>query len=326
MARQVAAVCCALCCVALAAGIFGCGGDDSPPQGPLAPTPGTGPSPAPAPEPAPAPFPQTTHGYFDGLSARPDMIASYSLRDPGQILQYSRGVGQRTPAITYDFGGDPDPRRQDAAKVTIPADKVSIPTHFRVPIPPVGDASLLVTWDAWWGKEFAHANTDIGNYKAFQFASPTDRIWTEIKSDFDEAVRFPPAVAMVTARTYGSPGETLGPNVLDKNPLSPQAAPFAIMPETWTRYWAWFNPVGQWHEFSLWVADEGRDAVLVLDRLQLKPNTPRGAQGWESFWLEYDTSATKIPETRGPLVAYVRNIVMLRGVSSVRPLMQRPAR
>jgi hypothetical protein len=240
---------------------------------------------------------------------------------------YARGTGGAGSIhVTYDFAGDPDPRKQDAAKVTIPADKVSVPTHVRLPIPPVGDDSLLVTWDAWWGREFAYANTSIGNYKAFQFASPASQIWTEIKSDFDLARRFPSAVAMVTARSYGQPGTTIGPNVTDKNPLSPQAAQFSITAETWTRYWAFFNPAGVWVEFSLWVADEMRGPVLVLDRRQLKPDITRGADGWESFWLEYDTSASTIPPTRGPLTAYIRNVVMLKGITDPTPLLQSPTR
>jgi hypothetical protein len=312
------------CAVGLAAAAFGCGGSDGgePTGGPLSPGPVQGPGPGPSPG-APPPA-GTAHGYYDWLSGREDVVASYSLRDQAMLDAYAkRGAENRPFSISYDFANDPDARKQDAAKVTVPANQVSA-SQLRLPIPAVGNTSLLVTWDAWWGKEFAYGHAQIGNYKAFQFASPTNQIWTEVKSDFDLARRFPSALAMVNVRSYGKPGETIGSNVTDKNPLSPQSADFGIAAETWTRYWAYFNPQGEWHEFSLWVADENRQAVLILDRLQLKPNVERGATGWQSFWLEYNTSAGRIPESRGPLVAYARNVVMLRGVSDPVPLLQRP--
>jgi hypothetical protein len=115
----------------------------------------------------------------------------------------------------------------------------------------------------------------------------------------------------------------LGPNVTDHHPLGPMSNQFAIMPETWTRYWAYFNKVGEWHEFSLWLADPTRDPVLILDRLQM-PNTLAGATGWEKFWLEYNTSDHGKAEGFGERVAYARNIVMLRGVTDVKSLLKRP--
>jgi hypothetical protein len=129
---------------------------------------------------------------------------------------------------------------------------------------------------------------------------------------------------MVEVRAYGEAKDgEVGPNVTNSNPLSPMAGAFAVMPEVWTRYWAYFNPVGEWHEFSLWVADENRGPVLVLDRRQIKPNFKLGATGWEKFWLEYNTSSHGV-ETLGPRVAYARNVVMMKGVREPTKLLQRP--
>jgi hypothetical protein len=318
-----ARICSLACSLLLAVAVFGCGGSkrEESAGGPLAPGPVDGPAPGPLPVPSPG-FP---HGYFTSLSARSNVLGAYSLRDQEMLNTYAHGPGSGSISFTYDFVNDLDPRKQDAAKVTIPADKAHVQSQVRLPIPPIQGDSLLVTWDAWWGKEFAYAHAHIGNYKAFQFASPADQIWTEVKSDFDKAVRFPPAVAMVEIRAYGERknGE-LGPNVTNENPLSPMAAQFAIMPETWTRYWAYFRPTDQWHEFSLWMADETRDPVLVIHARQMKPN--RGAEGWESFWLEYNTSGGGVTAARGPLVSYVRNVVMLRAVSEVSALLERPTR
>jgi hypothetical protein len=248
-------------------------------------------------------------------------MAAYSLRDQAQIDQY-RTKKRQSSWVTYDPPADPDPRRQDAAKIVVPADRPSLPTQVRLPIPPWAGSSLMVTWDAWWGSEFRHENTGIGNYKAFQLSSD-DRIWTEVRSRFQQA-EGSPAVANVDVRFYG--GESTGPNVTDNVPLSPQVGTFAIQPETWTRYWAFFKPAGEWYEFSLWMADENLDAVLLIDRLQLKPNPDSSRRDWEKFWLEYNTSANTIPEGRGPLVAYARNVVMLRNVPDPTNLLQRPQR
>lgn len=263
----------------------------------------------------------TAHAYFDALSSRSDCLVAYSLRDADQILEYAQSKYQ-FQNVTYDPGSDPDPRRQDAAKVLIPAGKVSLPNQVRLPIPSVGGDTLLVTWDVWWGKEFRYEDTHIGDYKAFQFASPAGRIWTEIQSDFNAAVKRPPAVAMAEVRAYGEikNGE-LGPNVTNEHPLSPMLNQFGIQPETWTRYWVFFKPAGEWHEFSFWMADENRDPILINDRLQMKPG--ENADGWEKFWLEYNTSSHP-QEGLGERVSYVRNVVMLRGVADPKALLERP--
>lgn len=272
-----------------------------------------------------SPDPIGSHLYFETLAARVECKVAYSLRSAEQMAEY-RQSNSRPQSINYDPAGDTDPRRQDAAKIVVPADAVSLPNQLHLPIPAHDGTSLFVTWDAWWGKEFAFANTSTGNYKAFQFASPAGRIWTEVKSDFDEAHKnYSPAVATVIVRSYGDLGTTLGPNVTNRQPLSPQKAQFAIMPEVWTRYWVYFKPVGEWHEFSLWMADENREPVLLIDRLQIKPNSLEGkATGWEKFWIEYNTSSNGIPAGRGPLVSYARNVVMLHGVADPARLLERP--
>jgi hypothetical protein len=266
------------------------------------------------------------HDYFDMLSLRSECMVAYSLRDAQQLFDYAQSTA-KPQDVTYDPLNDPDPRRQDAAKLLIPANQVSLGNNVMLPIPSVDTGSLLVTWDSWLGREFAYATTGIGNYKHFQLASPASRIWTEVKSDFDYATKFPPAVAMIRIRYYGEikNGEA-GPNVTNENPLSPQASEFAIMPEIWTRYWAYFKPAGQWFEFSLWVADETRGPVLVIDRRQINPNYGAGATGWEKFWLEYNTSAHGLDAGFPARVAYARNVVMMRSVADPTALLARPVR
>jgi hypothetical protein len=263
------------------------------------------------------------HDYFDMLSARADCMVAYSLRDPAQLVEYARARYQPLD-VTYDPLNDPDPRRQDAAKIVVPAGKASLPNQVRLPIPSVGSDSLLVTWDVWWGKEFAADYTGISHYKAFQLASPANLIWTELQSDFNRALKFKPAVAMTEVRAYGeqSQGE-LGPNVTNDNPLSPMLNQFPIMPEKWTRYWVFINPNGEWHEFSYWMADEDRGPVLINDRLQMKPNP--NADGWEKLWIEFNTSDHPWDGV-GARVAYIRNVAMLRGAPYPSALLERPVR
>jgi hypothetical protein len=129
-----------------------------------------------------------SHAYFETLAARPDCLAAYSLRDNAQLAKYTNAPG-RPQRVTYDPESDHDPRRQDAAKIVVPAGKVSLGNTVRLPIGTSDGTTTLVTWDAWFGAEFQFAKTNIGNYKTFQFSSPKDRIWFEVRTRFkqDEA-------------------------------------------------------------------------------------------------------------------------------------------
>ena len=59
------------------------------------------------------------HDYFNALVKRADHWKSYSLRSQEQMLEY-RHSGGRDLGVTYDPANDSYPKRQDAAKVTIP--------------------------------------------------------------------------------------------------------------------------------------------------------------------------------------------------------------
>lgn len=121
------------------------------------------------------------HTYFEALVARPDCMAAFSLRDNAQLKKYSNSKS-KPQRVTYDPTNDSDPRRQDAAKVVLAAGSVSLGNTVRLPIGTSDGTSTLVTWDAWFGKEFAVSNTGIGAYKTFQFSSPNNRIWFEVRT------------------------------------------------------------------------------------------------------------------------------------------------
>jgi outer membrane biosynthesis protein TonB len=304
---------------------------------PPTPTPTPRPTPTPAPPaatpvptptvtPPPLPTSGTTHTYFNALSARAEKVAAYSLRNPAQLQTYANGgyafCNSCPLDVTYNPSADPDPRRQDAAKVVVPATNVSLRNQVRVPIP-AGTGSLIVTWDAWFGREFDYSNTQIMNYKNFQLSS-AGSIWTEIRSRFSMANNTP-YVSMVDVRTYGQGTYGLtGSNITLATPLSPQLTTFGVQPEIWTRYWVELKPAANgFFEFSLWMADETHDPVMLHDHLLIKPKV---ASGWDRFWLEYNTSSSTIPPTRGALTSYVRNIIMLRNVSNPATILQRPVK
>lgn len=140
------------------------------------------------------------HAYFEALAAKPECIAAFSLRDAAQLDAFKH-TKMRPGAVTYDPANDRDPRRQDAAKITVPAGKVSLPNQVRLPLGTMDDTTTLVTWDAWFGSEFQYGKTGIATYKTFQFASP-DRLWFEVRTRFkqDEAQSARRAAKMPKAR------------------------------------------------------------------------------------------------------------------------------
>ena len=126
------------------------------------------------------------HTYFESLITRSDCMLAYSLRDQDQLDAFKHS--QRNPAaVTYAPKTDPDPRRQDAAKVVITADKVSLQNQLRLPMSTADGTTTLVTWDAWFGSEFEYDKTRIGTYKTFEFTSPSkEKKWLDIRTRFKQ--------------------------------------------------------------------------------------------------------------------------------------------
>lgn len=268
------------------------------------------------------------HGYFTRLTTRGDVLASYSLRDPAQLTSRANGgftqSDSREIGVTYSPATDRYARKQDAAKVVIPADGNNLRNQVRLPLAHKG-AGFLVTWDAWWGEEFAFDRAGIEDYKAFQLESG-GRIWTEIRTRFRRARRFPGSIALIDVRPYKGSSEKRGSVVrgtkYGNGSLAGLQGNFPIAPDTWTRFWVQLAPRGGdgWWNFSLWVADEKRDAVQLYADQAVKPN----GTGWDRLWLEYNTSTRAVKPNRGELVSYVRNVVVLKSQSDLKPLLERP--
>jgi hypothetical protein len=280
-----------------------------------------------------------THDYYMELASRPDCVAAYSLRDRSQIEKYRRGKTRPT-GVDYFWPNDPDPRRQDAAKVTIHDMKDSLATQLWLPLNHAPRTPLLATFDAWYGKEFDFNYAGIGNYKAWNFCSVGSTIWTEVRSRFQLGNNDPSVVAYTDIRQYRA-SQSHGPNTLPSggkhggrnyggNAIGPISHEFGMAPERWTRFWLLLVPDGEWYRLSLWAADTEREAVQVYDGLQVRPGlkTKDGIIGsmdgtWDIFRVEYNTSQTAAWKGRGEMTAYFRNMVVLRA-SSVQGLLQRP--
>lgn len=289
--------------------------------------PGGGGAPAPDPGPAPGepfPVPAGDHGYFDALVARPDHWRSYSLRDDAMLLPREQGGythsndPTRIPRVTYDPANDPDPRRQDAAKVIVPEGGNNLRNQVRLPLETGADGFLL-TWDAWYGAEWANERTAIDSQKTWQLQSGGG-IWTEVRNRFRQAANnVPGALSFVDVRRYGGSSEVSGSRVADaygdinygSDSVGGQLANFPIYPETWVRYWVRVTPRAgtEWWDLSLWVADTDRAAVQLHRNAGIRPADEKG---WELFWIEFNTSDGPAVPGRGDLVAYVRNVVLLR--------------
>jgi hypothetical protein len=257
------------------------------------------------------------HAYFLALSSRADMWKSYSLRDQQQLLD-NRQSRSLPPNINYSYPSDPDPRRQDAAKVIVPANDTSIDNQVRLNIDYRAGHSYLFTWDYWMGREWDFANTSMGNCKQFNFGNPAGATYMLTQSTFYKAV--PGTIALFTIRGHTSD--------LDDSTVWPTADKERyVYPERWTRVWRLLvpNADGTFHAWA-WFADEQQEPALIYENVRF--DYPPAGEALGQFWLEYATSENlwDIPPTRGPLVSYVRNLVILRDLTpaGVTALLEKP--
>jgi glucuronoarabinoxylan endo-1,4-beta-xylanase len=244
------------------------------------------------------------HDYFNALVTRPDHAVSYSLRDQAQLQQYSQKAPDGSQDINYLWPNDPDPRKQDAAKLVVPStgvggwksqDNRNSIYQVRVPMPPMAlGHSYLVVWDAWYGAEWDYDITGVASYKAFQFDGPDRpggpaKIWWEQNNGYQGNKVYPVAdgeLAHARVRHYAISwrqsssgtwfGVPAGPNVTtgstSTTPTQPHT-PFMLKAGKWVRYW-------QLIEF-------GMDSQTVADYnggpLEGVPNPPKGTL--MSFWM-----------------------------------------
>lgn len=119
--------------------------------------------------------PETDDGYFTALCARPDKFACYSLRS-------SKWDG-------YVYPTDPDPRRQDALKFTIPDGKSAGGGSVSLPIGQHHPQNLVVTVDVWFGAEFNHWYSDLDQYKLTPFIFWSSDDWFGMRTKVRQATQ-----------------------------------------------------------------------------------------------------------------------------------------
>lgn len=305
------------------------------------------------------------HAYFETLSARSDCMAAYSLRDKDQITKYTNAPG-KSQRVTYDPANDKDPRHQDAAKIVVPAGKVSMGNTVRLPIGTADGTTTLVTWDAWFGAEFQFNKTNIANYKTFQFASPKDRIWWEIRTRFKQdesahgkrkqgggAAKKEQASGGGKNRKHAAPSEekkapenpthddTGVIGVVDARGYGGQDHPFGpnvtnsapLSPEVGT----FTVRPATWTRYWAFIEQHENDWDLVSlwvadenhDPVQILDRLQLSVKkSVDQFWLEFNTSSHGKGVELPERVAYARNVAMLRNIDykDIKPLLQRPVK
>jgi hypothetical protein len=158
---------------------------------------------------------EPAHAYFETLAKRSDVLLAKSLRDAKQIAGIRSKISTYGPSFTYEFPTDPDPRRQDAMKFTLPQGYASGDEQIRVSLPENGlnGQSALVTMDFWTGAEWKVADTKITNHKGSPlylfYGSTSARIgfWTGMQEAGQSPQTQPPGgpfVEMIWLHSTGS--------------------------------------------------------------------------------------------------------------------------
>jgi hypothetical protein len=242
--------------------------------------------------------------YIVGASLKIDSEVVRISSIDGLILKVERGA----------FGTS---RQSHAAGTRNYINNLSLNNQVWLPMGTSDGHSFITTWDAWYPRELAREYSGLSTWKTYQFRRQTSggqAIWFEVRTRFDQGGSGD--VGGVDIRGYGG----LGPNVTNDQPLSPQAGTFMIKPETWTRYWMMVEQRANAYDLMhVWVADENRGPVKIIDRLEMEVGSTI-----QSFQLEFNTSTGRMSVLHDDLVTYVRNVVMLRDYGDPSNLLIRP--
>lgn len=182
----------------------------------------------------------------------------------------------------------------------------------KLPLRTVDGHNYLCTWDFWFGAELKNPPSGLTTWKHFTFRHGTSGSdgtkAIEIRTRFDASGLASDEIGRIDVRRYVASPDATG-DVFN------QIAPFTIKSQKRTRYWALLECVVgdgrvdgvNWDRFSLWVGDETRPAVKLIDRVRYETNSGSIL----NLWFECGTSVTTIAPNRGPLVSYGGNFVAL---------------
>ncbi len=265
---------------------------------------------------APVSAAETTLTFTDALSS-----------DRGHVIKIGDELLAQTGVVDrftrqFERGALGSIAADHAAGATVWAGMNSLVNMIQLPLGTEDGHAYLVTWDGLWTDSYLPVRTALTNHKAFQFSDDGNGLWLETQTRFDggrtKVPGFDPTqhVASIEARAYADlgPGTTLG------EPIEPKSGTFILKPNLWTRFW-WLleQRANDFDAVSLWVADEQTDPVQIYDqRLLVVKNSI------SKFWLEFNTSNSRVVPDRDDLVAYVRNVVALVDPSGMPGLLVKP--
>ena len=206
--------------------------------------------------------------------------------------------------VTYDA-------EQDAARLHIPANESALPDLSELYVPvefdqPTGNAEWLIIWDVRYSDTFttlSSGSSPATSAKVARFLANDPGVggkgfWSQDLGF--KGTYLPPEFAGEWASVDATHA---GKNMASADPLAPVSfGSFRLKTEVWTRHWLRFTeespvdaPVSR---VSAWLADETRDATLVVDDLSLQ--LPWNAQSKKSLWVAHFRFGSTPARTTGP--------------------------
>lgn len=243
-----------------------------------------------------APAARADHPYFDWLNTLSQVHLSRAYRSDAEITPEVNAVNPNNRIVPPFYDS-----QMDAARFTVQPgwSGIAVQDQLRPEFPRVTSGNLMFTWDVRWDPAFQANLGGIQTHKAFQMASSTtnDERRLELRTRFNFVSA--PDLAELDIRRYnfGFSGDDTPPTDVR----------FILQPDRWTRFWTLVDFTT--NQFSLWVADEQRQPVLVVDRLQFTNFNG----GLDQFWYEFNSSQSR--SGGASLAIWTRNLVILRDVA-----------
>lgn len=213
----------------------------------------------------------------------------------------------------------------------------AIPVILHIPFSTTDGNTYVITWDEFWTDSYIGVKSWNNAQKTYQVKNGGgSKLW-EPRLRFDggsddgdsRPAGWNPAtdIATIDIRSYQSDyagvddwsltnGNTMGPSWVKGCGgacLRGQTGQFIVKPNTWVRFW--IKVVQQADDFDLftmWVADENNDAVILFEDVKMSVNGGSANQTLTFFDFEKGDSSTE--HARGglfDLVSYARNWAVL---------------
>lgn len=248
--------------------------------------------------------------YFDSLVARPDRLFVWALRSTAEIAQYARPANGFEIPTTYDASVDACLFQIDPTRGGVDG-TANEPSQVWLPLAIAFGTTFLLTFDQLWSAGWAYLGVGyVPRYKTLRFDCNNGAeasTWGTLKHHFDEG---PAASGLLrykyevgTAHPY-----VLPPTQEVSEVVQPQTF-FTMQASRWVRTWVYYNAANQL--LSQWTADSVQGIVQQMNQNKWGfPST--GLRRWR---LEFDTSADSTPALNPLSKAWIRNVVVLQGLS-----------